>query len=159
MATSKLLSEKERSLIAATSKKRLAKLDADGLVELHEQVRRARNKYLKLYRRQAGNQVDRDRARGVAATRNQRTSQKAEVFEDALSAVSAQLAVASKGNAAKLRKERQQSEAAIAKQQAKKKAEKKKAAARQAADRKAAPAKKKAAAKKRAAKKAAAKKK
>ena len=110
MSTSKLLSVKERELVAATSPKRLAKLDVDQLVDLHQRVRRARSKYLTLYRRQAGDQVGKDRARGVAATKNQRTSVKAEVFEEALGAVSAQLAVASKQHAAEIRKERSAAE-------------------------------------------------
>ncbi|CAN5438509.1 hypothetical protein BH10ACT3_BH10ACT3_09770 [soil metagenome] len=105
-STSKLLNKDERDLVRATDAKRLAKLDTDQLVELHTRVRRARNKYLKLHRRQAGAQVDADRARGVAATKNQRTAVKAEVFEEALSAVSSQLASASKKSAAKLRKDR-----------------------------------------------------
>jgi hypothetical protein len=105
-ATTKLLTKGERELIAETSPGRLAKLDTDELLELHSRVRRARNKYLTLHRRQAGEQVQIDGSRGVAAQKNQRTSTKAEVFEGALSAVSAQLAAASKKSAARLRKDR-----------------------------------------------------
>ena len=115
-STSKLLNKDERDLIRATDSKRLAKLDTDELVELHTRVRRARNKYLKLHRRQATAQVDADRARGVAATKNQRTAVKAEVFEDALSTVSAQLASASKRSAAKLKKDRLKAARATPKQ-------------------------------------------
>ena len=120
MSNSKLLTVKERALVAATSKKRLSKMDVDELVELHKNVRRARNKYLKLHRRQAGRQVGADRARGVAATKNQRTSEKAEIFEDALANVSAQLAVASKANADQLRSDREKAEAKALRQRAKK---------------------------------------
>lgn len=105
-ATSKLLTKGERELISETTRSRLAKLDTDELLELHTRVRRARNKYLTLHRRQASEQVEIDGSRSVAAQKNQRTSTKAEVFEDALAAVSAQLATASKKSAARIRKDR-----------------------------------------------------
>lgn len=105
-AGSKLMTKGERELLAQTTKKRLAKLDVEELMELHARVRRARNKYQKLYRRQSFEQVKTDKSRGLAAPKNKRTSVKAEVFEDALSDVSSQLAIASKKSAKKLREQR-----------------------------------------------------
>src|SRR5689334_1401677 len=46
------LAEAELLLIRETERDQLADLDEDALVELHTRVRRARNKYVKLYRRE-----------------------------------------------------------------------------------------------------------
>ncbi|MEZ5142954.1 MAG: hypothetical protein R2726_10610 [Acidimicrobiales bacterium] len=105
-ATRALMSDAELELLRATEPKRLEPLDEDQLCELHARVRRARNKYAKLHRRQAGAQVRTERSRGTAAKKNQRTAAKAEVFEDALARVSRQLARAAKQAAAELRAER-----------------------------------------------------
>ena len=84
----------------------LRKLDEDALVELHTRVRRARNKYSKLYRRRASERVRKDGGRAKASVVNQRTLVKAEVFEDALAQVSAQLAKVAAQSARDLRDER-----------------------------------------------------
>ncbi len=105
-ATRALLSADEADLVRRSDKARLDKLDEDALVELHTRVRRARTKYAKLHRRQAGAQVRSDRARGAAAPKNQRTLAKAEVFEDALARVSTALAAAARRSAADLKAER-----------------------------------------------------
>jgi hypothetical protein len=105
-ATARLLTADEEELVRRTSPAALARLDEDELVDLHDRVRRARNKYAKLHRRQAAAQVTKDRARGVAGAKNERTAQKAEVFEQALAEVSHQLAVAATQRAAELRAER-----------------------------------------------------
>jgi len=91
-ATRRMLNDAEQQLLRACSPAKLRKLDEDALVELHTRVRRARNKYSKLYRRRAGERVRKDRGRAKASAVNQRTLVKAEVFEDALAEVSAQLA-------------------------------------------------------------------
>ena len=54
------LSLPERLLVEQTEPKALAALDEDEAGDLLLQVRRARNKYSKLYRRQAGAQVATD---------------------------------------------------------------------------------------------------
>ncbi|MFC7763124.1 hypothetical protein ACFQY4_37500 [Catellatospora bangladeshensis] len=100
------LTESELELVRSTERDALAALDEDGLLELHDRVRRARNKYVKLYRRQAGAQVAESGGRGKANPVNQRNRDKAEVIEDALARVSRQLAVMAKASAAALKQER-----------------------------------------------------
>lgn len=101
-----LLTSAEKQLVAQTSPKRLDRLDEDKLIALLDRVRRARNKYAKLHRRQASAQVKQDAARGVAGTKNQRTSTKAEIFEEALSRVTRQLSSVSRREAKALRSQR-----------------------------------------------------
>lgn len=100
------LTEAELALVARTEPERLAPLDEDDLVELHTRVRRARNKYVKVYRRQAAASVEDAGGRGKAYARNARRRAKAEVFEDALARVSEHLAVAARASAQALRAER-----------------------------------------------------
>ena len=105
-ATRRLLSAADQELLLATAKRRLDELDEGELVELHTRVRRARNKYSKLHRRQASAQVVADAARGAASKKNQRTAAKAEVFEDALARVSRRLAAEARRSADELRRAR-----------------------------------------------------
>ena len=56
-------------------------LDEDALLDLHGRVRRARTKYVKLYRRQASVRVGDTGGRGAARPMNRRNADKAEVFE------------------------------------------------------------------------------
>ncbi|GAA4703720.1 hypothetical protein [Phytohabitans rumicis] len=100
------LTEAELAVVRETDRERLAELDEDALVELHTRVRRTRNKYVKLYRRQASTRVAEVGARGKARPKNRRSAQKAEVFEDALARVSRALATAARRSAAELRAER-----------------------------------------------------
>lgn len=102
----KLLSDSEKQLVLAARPKQLRKLDEDELLDLHKRMRRARNKYAKLHRRRAAEQVVADRARGKAAKRHARVAAKAEIFEDKLSKVSRRLAVVSRERADALRDER-----------------------------------------------------
>jgi hypothetical protein len=81
-------------------------MDADQLIELHTRVRRARDKYVGLYRRRGATKVRTKGARGVAAEANERGWAKAEVFEEALARVSRQLAAAAQRNARDLKQER-----------------------------------------------------
>ncbi len=100
------LTESELMLIRETERDQLAGLDEDALVDLHTRIRRARNKYVKLYRREASSRVTEFSSRGVARPKNQRNAGKAELFEDALSRVSRDLAAAARRSAAELRAER-----------------------------------------------------
>lgn len=100
------LPDAERLLIAETEPAALAELDEDGLVELHARIQRARNKYVKLYRREASARVATVGGRGAARPKNRRNAERAEVFEDALSRVSTKLAAAARRTAAELRAER-----------------------------------------------------
>lgn len=99
-----MLSETERALLRETEQ--LDRLDEDELAALHDRVRRARNKYSKLYRRRAGAQVQSDAARARAHAAHAKAAAKAELFEDALARVSRQLAAEAKAAAAALKRER-----------------------------------------------------
>ncbi|HSK54032.1 MAG TPA: hypothetical protein VK908_02145, partial [Jiangellales bacterium] len=88
------LNDADRDLIRETERDRMAELDEDALVDLHKRVRRARNKYVKRYRREAAGNVQDKGGRGRARPKGKHNAAKAEVFEDALSRVSRQLATA-----------------------------------------------------------------
>jgi hypothetical protein len=100
------LAEDELALVREVDADRLAELDEDALIKLHTRVRRARNKHVKLYRRQAAALVGDVGGRGKARPRNTRRRAKAEVFENALAAVSRQLAEAAQASAGALEAER-----------------------------------------------------
>ena len=100
------LTESEKLLVAETSRDALADLDEDQLLELLTRVRRARTKYVKLYRRRASAQVSDSGGRGLAHPINQRNRDKAEVFERALARVSRRLQAAAKQSADELKTER-----------------------------------------------------
>jgi hypothetical protein len=100
------LTEAELSLIRETEQERLAGLAEDELVELHTRVRRARDKHVKVYRRQAAALVGEIGGRGKAGPKNTRRRAKAEVFEGALATVSQYLAAAARTSAEALKAER-----------------------------------------------------
>jgi hypothetical protein len=100
------MTESERLLVGETEAAELQALDEDALLTLETRIRRARNKYVKLYRRQASANVAEQGGRGFAAPQNQRDRDKAEVFELALAQVSRRVGVAAKQAADKLRTER-----------------------------------------------------
>ena len=76
-ATRRMLNDAEQQLLRDCTPAKLRKLDEDALVELHTRVRRARNKYSKLYRRRARERVHKDRGRAKAAVPAARASKKA----------------------------------------------------------------------------------
>lgn len=96
----------ELDLLRETEPARMAELDEDALLDLHSRVRRARTKYVKLYRRQASAQIASVGARGAARPRNRRNADKAEVFEGALARVSKRVDVVARRAAAQLKAER-----------------------------------------------------
>lgn len=100
------LNESERLLVLETDRAELAKLDEDGLLALHDRVRRARNKLSGQYRRGGAAKVSAKGGRGKASQQNQSARDKVEVFEDALARVSAALASAARKSAAALKAER-----------------------------------------------------
>ncbi len=100
------LTELERNLVAETEKKAMADLDEDALLELHTRIRRARTKYVKLYRRQASARVEPQGGRGKAFPANQRNRDRAEIFELALARVSRRVDVVAQQSAAELKAER-----------------------------------------------------
>jgi len=101
-----LFSEPEQTLLVRTEAARLAVLTEDELADLLTAVRRARNKYTKLYRRQSSALVDQASSRAGTSTSNTRTKRKAEIFEDALSRVAKFLSRAAKASADELKAER-----------------------------------------------------
>ena len=105
-ATPQSLSDKERALLNETGTERLRALDEDALIELHARVRRARDRFVKIHRREVAEHVDATRARGVASVAPRRSASKAEIFEEALARVSSSLARAARATAASLRAER-----------------------------------------------------
>lgn len=105
-ATWAMLNETEQALLREAEPAAAGRLDEDALLALHDRIRRARNKYTKLYRRRAQGQVAKDASRGRAHSVNARTAAKAEAFEDALARVSRLLATAAKASAAELKAER-----------------------------------------------------
>lgn len=100
------LNDTERLLWYETEPAQLAKLDEDATAELHDRIRRARNKHTGQYRREASARVAETRARGVARAGNTRNAARAEAFEVALSRVSRRLSQLSRQAAAELRAER-----------------------------------------------------
>lgn len=100
------LTEAERLLVRETEREQLTGLTEDDLVELHTRIRRARDKYVKLYRRQSASRVKTVGGRGKAFDKGSRDRGKAEVFEDALSRVSRSLATAARKSAQELKAER-----------------------------------------------------
>src|SRR5947209_2469531 len=97
------LRDDELDLLRETEAARMADLDEDDLLALHTRVRRARTKYVKLYRRQAGTRVEDLGGRGFARPKNRRNFDKAEIFEEALAGVSKRLGVVARQAAAELK--------------------------------------------------------
>lgn len=100
------LNDAERLLVAETEASAMAALDEDGVLALHDRVRRARNKYVGQYRRGASAKVGAKGGRGKARPQNRAAALKAEAFEGALSRVSRRLTKVSNEAAAALREER-----------------------------------------------------
>ena len=96
----------ELDLLRETEPARMGELDEDALLDLHARVRRARTKYVKLYRRQASARISDVGGRGAARPMNRRNADKAEVFESALARVSKQVDVVARRAAAQLKSER-----------------------------------------------------
>lgn len=103
-----LFTAKEQSLLVATEAARLRDLSEDELDELLSLVRRERNKYSKLYRRQSSALVEASSSRAGTSTSNQRTRRKAEIFEDTLARVARALSAAARASANELKRERLQ---------------------------------------------------
>lgn len=101
-----MLNETEQALLRAVQPRELKRLDEDALTALHDRIRRARNKYSKLYRRRASDRVASDRSRSRASAANAKAARKAEGFEDALAKVSERLAQVAAAAAEELKAER-----------------------------------------------------
>lgn len=101
-----VLKDVERDLIRELETERLAKFDEDGLLALHKRVRRARNKHVKRYRRDAASRVAAAGGRGSAESTSDKARLRASVFEEALARVSAELARVAHEEAEVLKDER-----------------------------------------------------
>lgn len=101
-----LFTKKEQSLLMETRPDDLAPLCEDDLVDLLSRVRRARNKYSDLHRRQDAATVERTSGRYGALTSNARTLRKAEILEDAVSRVARFVSRAARANAEEVRRSR-----------------------------------------------------
>ena len=102
----RFLTDTQADLVRETEPKRMEKLDEDALLELHTRVRRARSKYVKLYRQTGASRVGMKGARGHARPGNAANAAKAEVFELALARVSARVDVVARASAEELKAER-----------------------------------------------------
>jgi hypothetical protein len=100
------LTASQAELVLETEPARLAELTEDELIALHQKVRRARDKHVNLYRRQASARVSLKGAGGAAQSGNRLNADRAEVFELALARVSTQLGVVARAAAAALKAER-----------------------------------------------------
>lgn len=102
----RFLTAAQADLVRETEPKRMEKLDEDALLDLHTRVRRARSKYVKLYRQTGAARVGMKGARGHARPGNVGNAAKAEVFELALARVSARVDVVARAAAEELKAER-----------------------------------------------------
>jgi hypothetical protein len=105
-ATRAVLNKAENRLVAETEREALAELDEDAAIALETRVRRARDKYVSIYRRDAAARVEEHGGRGRARLENLQNAQKAEAFERSLAQVSRRVAVLARESAAELRTER-----------------------------------------------------
>ncbi|MFC7494129.1 MULTISPECIES: hypothetical protein [unclassified Nocardioides] len=96
----------ERRLVAETTRDALRDLDEEELLALHARLRRARAKYVTMYRRNAAGSVVKRGGRGFSYPKNQRDRDKAEVFEAALSRVSKEVGAHAARAAAELKASR-----------------------------------------------------
>src|SRR3954464_15535254 len=78
------LNDADLLLWRETEREAMPALDEDGVSELHDRIRRARNKYTGQYRRAASARVAETGGRGMARPANARNAARAEVFEEAL---------------------------------------------------------------------------
>jgi DNA-binding IclR family transcriptional regulator len=85
---------KDEAALIDQAESAVAEQDAKQLHDLVPRLRRAKDKYTQLYRRQGAARVTEDRSRGMAADSGQRTEGKAEVFASVLDSVEDALAAA-----------------------------------------------------------------
>ena len=85
------LTQEENSLIDETRPAALAHLDEDALKQLQHRLRKARDKHFSLLRRQGAARVEAEGARGAAAPAGERSTEKVEIFDEALARVGQRL--------------------------------------------------------------------
>ena len=101
-----LFSAKEQKLLLETEAAKLEKLSEDQLVDLLGRVRRARNKYSDLHRRQGAKTVKQTGSRAATSKANQRTQKQGELFEDAVSRVARYVSREARAHANQIKAER-----------------------------------------------------
>ena len=101
-----VLKDKDLDLIRELEDDRISELDEDELIDLHRRVRKARNKYVTVYRRKAALSVKGKGGRGTAYPKGGKSRFRAEAFEEALAIVSERLAVVAHEQAEALKEER-----------------------------------------------------
>ena len=101
-----LFTSTEQTLLIATAPARLEGMSEADLVTLLGRVRRARNKYSDLHRRQGAGAIRSAGKRYAASTSNERTLRKAQVLDDAVARVSVFASRAARSAADALRDER-----------------------------------------------------
>lgn len=107
------LTERQADLLREAEPGRMNLLDEDELLDLHTRIRRARNKYVGIHRRQGSARVGAKGARGKANRGNTLNAEKVEVFEYALASVSDRVAVVARQAADDLKAERLAAVAAV----------------------------------------------
>jgi len=85
------LTEQENSLIDESEPHALARMDEDSLKDLQNRLRKARDKHFSLLRRRGAARVEAEGSRGAAQPANERTGEKVETFDEALTRVSERL--------------------------------------------------------------------
>lgn len=81
------LTEQENSLIDETAPHALAGMDSESLQDLQSRLRKARDKHFSLLRRQGAARVQVEGSRGAAQPANERSAEKVEIFDEALTRV------------------------------------------------------------------------
>ena len=100
------LTPAERHLVSRTDPQNLTMLNEDEALDLHDLLRRARNKAVGQYRRGGASRVQAKGGRGKAKQTNGNAALKSEAFEEALARVSRRVATLAKQSAAALKTER-----------------------------------------------------
>lgn len=85
------LTQEENSLIDETYPHALARMGEQSLKELQSRLRRARDKHFSLLRREGAARVEAEGSRGAAQPFNERSSEKVEIFDEALTRVQQRL--------------------------------------------------------------------
>ncbi len=101
-----LFTPAEQTLLVATEPARLDTMNEDELVALLGRVRRGRNKYSDMHRRQGAGAVRAAGKRFAATKSNERTMRKAEIFEGAVSRVARYVSRTARANANEVRERR-----------------------------------------------------
>ena len=107
------LTERQADLMREAEPERMNLLHEDELLDLRTRIRRARNKYVGIHRREGSARVGPKGSRGKANRGNRLNAEKVEVFEYALASVSERVAVVARQAAEDLKAQRLAAVAAV----------------------------------------------